>query len=633
MRGITLGLMLAVATSALVAVTEPITTPAMAADITLDTSKLARLLGSKETYASPATTIFTSPDSVPSAADAAAKLLAADGWQRYEDPFSASAANPNLAIMTFKKDRQGLSVFVTLAPAQGNATSVSYTANAIVDDLPFSKDASEIKYAPERPHLALVTKAPLDEQLSFFRSELTARGWLPYSRTENRKMAAGDDTSEPNERGKFAFFVRENHRPLMLRLQNRDDGRLDVVIEAVPQKLLTLLVEKEEPAAPAPAATPADAEPRDDTAKGMDANDAFNAIAGEILNEVRKATKDAMSDLNQPAQPASKAAGSPAAAETLGELAGASAPIPLPATAEEIELDGERGSLEFESVSNVKSIAAFYRDAMKRDGWKADRSVIDKDNMVVLRFSKTAQDLSLTIMTFGKKTRVTASGSALATAEAEPAPTASEQNRAESKLVTELTAEERSGLPVPAPSSVSGSEKSLFRLSVNATVPASTETVLAFYRRELGKLDWKEEAGSAVVSAERAEVGFTSPQGPGRLVLTHKSGETTSVLTVRKTEEARKAGLLPPDGKTKLVFGNILEQDAVLTIDKTKVKIGAGLGGKKADGPTLEIAPGKHTYSLKVSGRPALTEAFEVAAGDVWGLMIGPGGVLPVQMY
>lgn len=632
MRGITLGLMLAVATSALVAVTEPLTTPAMAADITLDTSKLARLPGAKETYASPATTIFTSPDSVPAAADAAAKLLAADGWQRYEDPFSASAANPNLSIMTFKKERQGLSVFVTLAPAQGNATSVSYTANSIVDDLPFSKDASEIKYAPERSHLALVTQAPLEEQLSFFRRELTARGWLPYSRRENRKMTADDDTSEPNERGKFAFFVRDNHRPLMLRLQNREDGRLDVVIEAVPQKLLTLLVEKEEPAAPpaAAAAPPAESEPHNETAKGMDANDAFNAIAGEILNEVRKATKDAMADLNRPA---SQASGSPAATETLAELADGNAPIPLPATAEEIDFDGGRGSLEFESASSVKSVAAFYRDVMKRGGWKADRSVIDKDNMVVLRFSKAAQDLSLTIMAFGKKTRVTASGSALATAEAEPAENASEESHAEAKLVTELTAEERSGLPVPAPHSVSGSEKSLFRLSVNATVPASTETVLAFYRRELAKIEWKEQAGSAVLSADRADVAFTSPHGPARLVLTYKNGETTSVLSLRKTEEARKSGLLPPDGKIKLLFGNMLEQDAVLTIGKTTVKIGAGLGSKKPDGPTLEIAPGKHTYSLKVSGQPAQTDVFEVTAGDIWGLMIGPGGVLPLQMY
>jgi hypothetical protein len=116
-------------------------------------------------------------------------------------------------------------------------------------------------------------------------------------------------------------------------------------------------------------------------------------------------------------------------------------------------------------------------------------------------------------------------------------------------------------------------------------------------------------------------------------VLTYKNGETTSVLSLRKTEEARKSGLLPPDGKIKLLFGNMLEQDAVLTIGKTTVKIGAGLGSKKPDGPTLEIAPGKHTYSLKVSGQPAQTDAFEVTAGDIWGLMIGPGGVLPLQMY
>ncbi len=47
----------------------------------------------------------------------------------------------------------------------------------------------------------------------------------------------------------------------------------------------------------------------------------------------------------------------------------------------------------------------------------------------------------------------------------------------------------------------------------------------------------------------------------------------------------------------------------------------------------LELAPGKHAYSLKGSKAPMANDTVEVAADEIWGLMVGPGGVLPVQMY
>src|SRR5665213_2551390 len=48
----------------------------------LDTSRLPRLSGAKEVFASPASTMFTSTEPVPQAADAVDKALAAAGWDR-----------------------------------------------------------------------------------------------------------------------------------------------------------------------------------------------------------------------------------------------------------------------------------------------------------------------------------------------------------------------------------------------------------------------------------------------------------------------------------------------------------------------------------------------------------------------
>ena len=54
--------------------------------------------------------------------------------------------------MSLKKG-QALNVFITIAPAQNNATSVQYAAVALKTDLPFTKDASNIEYSPDRPLL------------------------------------------------------------------------------------------------------------------------------------------------------------------------------------------------------------------------------------------------------------------------------------------------------------------------------------------------------------------------------------------------------------------------------------------------------------------------------------------------
>lgn len=627
MRRITLKLMRAAATGALLAASVHLATPLTAAEVALDTSTLARVVGATETYASPATTIFTSSDTVPATAAAAAKLLAADGWLVYEDPFSSRAEIPNQRQMTLKKGRQGLSVLVTLAPAQGNRTSVSYTANPIADDLPFPADATEIRYAPDRPHLALVTATPLDASLAFFRDEMAARGWVGWSRKDNRKATAGEDTSEPNPKGKFAFFVREGEGrlggPLMLQLQSRDDGRLGVTLERVPEKLLSLLVARDD-AADAPAAP--------ETAAPANPDPVFDSLAGEIMDQVRKATGEALAGIGKPPAPARSDTPAAGPATRLAPMSRSAAPFPLPETAEDIDVDGARGSVAFVSRSDVRSVAGFYREAMRADGWTSERSVINKAHMVVLRFTKNGKDLSLTVMAFGDKTRVDASGSALETQDTQAGMAGAAPADAEPAAVTELAVEERSGLPVPAPHSLSGSEKSLFRVSAHASVTAPLASVRAFYGRELAARGWKEKDG-AVATAERADIAYTTPDGPALLTLLRKNGETFVTLTLRKQQEAEKAGLLPPAGRTRLLFGNMLEQEAVLTIGKHTVKVGAGLGAKKPDGPTLDLAPGKYTYTLRVPGQTAHTDAIEVASGDLWGLMVGPGGVLALPMY
>ena len=59
-------------------------TLAVTAQTAFDASRLPRVTGAKEIFASPATTIFVSPNSVAHTADRLEQALAAVGWQRYE---------------------------------------------------------------------------------------------------------------------------------------------------------------------------------------------------------------------------------------------------------------------------------------------------------------------------------------------------------------------------------------------------------------------------------------------------------------------------------------------------------------------------------------------------------------------
>src|SRR6187200_92004 len=67
-------------------------------DGVFNAAKLPRVGGAKEVFASEATTIFTSPDSVAQTADTLEKALAARGWQKYVAPNTAYGEDPAMRM-------------------------------------------------------------------------------------------------------------------------------------------------------------------------------------------------------------------------------------------------------------------------------------------------------------------------------------------------------------------------------------------------------------------------------------------------------------------------------------------------------------------------------------------------------
>ena len=201
----------------------------------------------------------------------------------------------------------------------------------------------------------------------------------------------------------------------------------------------------------------------------------------------------------------------------------------------------------------------------------------------------------------------------------------------------ELTPDPEAKLPAPTRFSyrgthttvVSGIEAPL-RTRLEATVPAELGDVLAFYRRELAKLGWREQHDGAVVSADHVQLAFVSPLGPAMLELGRKNSSTSVHLVQKNSDTATRANVMPEPGQAKLVFSNIGETEAVLGINARTIKRPAG-----ANAVSLDLAPGKYVYELGVPGRPAHTNVLNLAAGDAWELTVGRDGEAwsPLQLY
>jgi hypothetical protein len=113
-----------------------------------------------------------------------------------------------------------------------------------------------------------------------------------------------------------------------------------------------------------------------------------------------------------------------------------------------------------------------------------------------------------------------------------------------------------------------------------------------------------------------------------------RDGDATTVrLTQRKPEQAAKLGFVAPPGKGRILLGSVLETEAVVTINRQTVTVPPRAGEQGGSGPKLDLPPGKYKISIKISGKPAFDEEVSVVLGETTGLLLGPGGILPVQVY
>lgn len=590
-----------------------------------DITAVPRVPGFTDVIVAGTNVIYVSPETPKATGKALRTLLQAQGWMQFDEPPFEDRDDANFLQQQFIRGADAISVYAVSAPAMNNRTSVQYSLIPLPAALPIPKDATRLGYSTREPHLECFTSQKPAELLDFYAAELGKSGWKRWTTPNNKEDAESGAVR--------THFVNDSGKPLLLSAAPAKDGRTYVYLKAVSNEEMMLDYTPKAAAAPlkedaAPAPSPQKAESDDDTGE-------------KFADLVQGLVKEALKPAPKPSPAAQEAK-----AETteLAALAGNTAPLPLPETATEIERDGEDGTLEFQSASNVPSLAAFYRAQMKALGWKERRGVLNSDRLTTLDFSKGKDDrLLFTIHNMTQYVSVSIRGDSLKTAEAKPAEESTSNNTTDSAppaqedvkqyALEELEVAESAALPVPKPNNAIGSTKSKFLYGASATVQASIQTIVAFYRRELPKRDFKEDAGASI-SANEAKLIFTTKEGPAVLKVMHKDGQSNIELTVRQKARAEASGMMPKAGYVRVLFGNIEDTPGEITIGGKTFKVKAGEHAEDPkSSPSIELKPGKYAFTVQLKGKPAHKDEAQFGEGEIWGILIGPGGGLPLPMY
>lgn len=581
--------------------------PAMADD-PADTSRLPRPPGAKVVYASAQTTILTTNEAPELSARTLQELLAKAGWQPYGDPSGRPFVDPGAHYVVARNGAVDLRVRIASSGGQGGSTTINYVTSPLRHDIPFPPGGTELKLDADTPHLEALTAESFDGVSAFYVRELQTRGWSLHQPPDGSPAFAGDGSSQR------AFLTKAGQRPLLLFMRRHESGRTAVKLEAVSPQLLPGAQAKKTP--PPPPKEPAREE-----------NPAFDRQADALIADVLKQVQRDIKGLPAPGSAPPRAQPGPQPVPNV--LAGHTAPIPLPEGATDVTVDDAAGSVEFSTRTAVTALAQFFRREMPKAGWTVSATPINRDNMVALTCARGGKSINLTMMRFGEGSRVTAQGVALVS---KAASVSSAESAQPSQPDPALEAVDSGGLPVPKPNSSVGRTKSLFRKEAFAVVPASPASILAFYQRELSARGWT-PSGAPRTSKAGTMAEFSSPEGPARLTLERKGGETHVTLAVRQDAEAQKSGLMPKPGHARILLGSLPEITSSVVIRGKTIKIPPGAGKKGGDGPTVEVPAGKHEVTVRISGKAPLKEIMTVEAGEIWGLLIGPNGALPLQAY
>ncbi len=317
--------------------------------------------------------------------------------------------------------------------------------------------------------------------------------------------------------------------------------------------------------------------------------------------------------------------------------------LPAPADVENLAYDSAINEITYTSASDVAELVAFYRKELADKGWtETQDSAVVNEYLGYLEFTKGDASIIFTIArpADGNATSVTAeldnyptSGQAIADA----TPASAEESSGGQAGTEPPKAEDKDGLPVPADYENYSSESTTYRRTLTATSPTALEALVPFYRKELADRKWQELPGAAKVTDTAALLAFADAnKQPLEVKLAKNSGGGTDIEVSTKLEQvAKNDGILPPPGKARVYLGNVSGGPVVFVIAGKEFKPESQdpVKGSFKNVPFVDVAPGSLDYTLTQAGQSAVKDKIDVGSGQTWGLIAGPGGALPIQLY
>lgn len=128
-------------------------------------------------------------------------------------------------------------------------------------------------------------------------------------------------------------------------------------------------------------------------------------------------------------------------------------------------------------------------------------------------------------------------------------------------------ADDHSNVPVPATATEVTRTSGAILRQLKAVVAADPAAVLAFYRRELTRRDWKEEKTGAVDTASEIRRSFSGAEGTAVLVLGRAADATSISLVIRASEEVVAARALEAREAERAARGEPLKDAETVSPD------------------------------------------------------------------
>jgi hypothetical protein len=227
----------------------------------------------KPVYVGDMSAMYVIDTAVPETAGAVRKLLLAQGWISYGGAGDSAY---------YKRNAIQVAATVSVAPAQGGKTMISYSAEQLSADLPAPTDAEELRYTDPTLELSFETAANKGSVVDFYRKTLGTTKWEPT--LEHLVQIDDKDTM---------IFRNPGKDMLTLTFSSNRRGKLPVSLHFQSAAEIAELDRKIKEEAPARRAA-AEAERAKETARQAETNKPLPKVAVTLPPEARnvEASKD-----------------------------------------------------------------------------------------------------------------------------------------------------------------------------------------------------------------------------------------------------------------------------------------------------------------------------------------------------